>query len=86
MQPFLGLLVIQHQPYHLTVLRSVLLLRSGVFCKPLKVHQNSVHDCLGIMQGLQVEVGQLQRGNASLIDTVAGLKVQVHAVQRAAML
>ena len=43
-----------------------------------------------MLQSLQVEVSQLQRGNASLIDTVAGLKVQVqltvsHAVRRAAM-
>jgi len=60
-------------------------MNSGVLCKPLKVHQNSVHDCLGMLQSLQVEVSQLQRGNASLIDTVAGLKVQVNAVQRAAM-
>ncbi len=67
------------------MLRSVLLMNSGVLCKPLKVHQNSVHDCLGMLQSLQVEVSQLQRGNASLIDTVAGLKVQVNAVQRAAM-
>ena len=54
------------------------------------MHQNSVHDFLGMLQSLQVEVSQLQRSNASLIDTVAGLKVQVQLtvspdVHRAAM-
>ncbi len=60
-------------------------MESGVACKPVNVHQNSVHDCLGMLQSLQEEVSQLQRGNASLIDTVAGLKVQVNATQKAAM-
>lgn len=33
--------------------------------------------CLTVLQKLQEEVGQLQHGNGNLIDTVAGLKVQV---------
>jgi len=68
---FVGLVI----SLYLTLLRSVLLMP---FFNKLKVHRNNIHDCLGMLQSLQEEVSQLRRGNASLIDTVAGLKVQVN--------